>query len=34
MLRVLLDNHEGLLLLTAAAEDFARGDVLEGIFSA
>ena len=34
MLRVLLDDHEGLLLLTAAAEDFARGDVLEGIFSA
>ena len=27
MLRVLLDDREGLLLLTAAAEDFARGDV-------
>ena len=34
MFRVLLDDHEGLLLLTAAAEDFARGDVPEGIFSA
>ena len=32
MLRVLLDDHEG-LLLTAAADDFARGDVPEGIFS-
>ena len=34
MLRVLLDDHEGLLLLTATAEDFARGDVPEGILSA
>ena len=34
MLRVLLDDREGLLLLTAAAEDFARGDVPHCIFSA
>ena len=34
MLRVLLDDREGLLLLTAAVEDFARGDVSHYIFSA
>ena len=34
MFRVLLDDHEGLLLFTAAAEDFARGDVPDCIFSA
>ena len=34
MLRVLLDDREGLLLLTAAAEHFARGDVPHCIFSA
>ena len=33
MLRVCLDDHEALLLLTSAAEDFARASVPEGIFN-
>ena len=34
MLRVLLDDPEALLLLTSAAEDFARANVPQCIFSA
>ena len=33
MLRICLDDHDALLLLTSAAEDFARGSVPEGIFN-